>query len=62
VHYAKEEAMTINYVCLSDMHLGQDNSLLTNLVEANAVLDHSAASPVLLALCNGLRELIDCAN
>ncbi len=54
--------MTINYVCLSDMHLGQDNSLLTNLVQADAALDHSDASPVLKALCKGLRELISLAN
>jgi hypothetical protein len=54
--------MTINYVCLSDMHLGQDNSLLTNLIAANAILDHSSASPVMKALCDALRELIERAN
>ncbi|MGO9146162.1 MAG: metallophosphoesterase [Desulfomonilia bacterium] len=54
--------MTIKYVCLSDMHLGQDNSLLTNLIEANAVLDHSSASPVMKALCDALQELIEHAN
>ena len=54
--------MTIKYVCLSDMHLGQDNSLLTNLIEADAVLDHSSASPVMKALCDALQELIEHAN
>jgi hypothetical protein len=54
--------MTIHYVCISDMHLGQDNSLLTNLATADAALDHSDASPVLKALCTGLRELIGLAN
>ena len=39
--------MTIKYVCLSDMHLGQDNSLLTNLIEDNGVLDHNSAKGTL---------------
>jgi len=54
--------LKIKYVCLSDMHLGQDNSLLTNLLVADSSLDNSSASPVLQSLCDGLRESIKNAN
>ncbi|MGC8490366.1 MAG: metallophosphoesterase [Syntrophobacteraceae bacterium] len=49
----------IRYVCLSDMHLGAANSLLTNLKTASSDTDPSAPSPVLLKLVECLRELIE---
>lgn len=48
----------IRYVCLSDMHLGQDDSILTNLNADLTGIDVSRPSPALEALCSGLRELI----
>lgn len=48
----------IRYVCLSDMHLGEEDSLLTNLKVASPELDHSAPSPVMKLLVECLRELI----
>jgi len=48
----------IRYVCLSDMHLGAQNSLLTNLTPNNKSSDTSVASPVLTALIECLKELI----
>jgi UDP-2,3-diacylglucosamine pyrophosphatase LpxH len=48
----------IRYVCLSDMHLGAQNSLLTNLTPNNLSSDTSVASPVLEALVECLRVLI----
>ena len=48
----------IRYVCLSDMHLGAQNSLLTNLTPNNATSDPSVASPVLTSLVECLRELL----
>ena len=48
----------IRYVCLSDMHLGAQNSLLTNLTPNNKSSDTSVASPVLTALVECLKELI----
>ena len=48
----------IRYVCLSDMHLGASNSLLTNLETASTHPDPTQASPVLRQLVACLRELI----
>ncbi len=48
----------IRYVCLSDMHLGQDNSLLTNLKEASPKRNNGEASPVLKEFSGCLRDLI----
>jgi UDP-2,3-diacylglucosamine pyrophosphatase LpxH len=48
----------IKYVCLSDMHLGAQNSLLTNLEPNNQKSDTRVASPVLRGLIECLRELI----
>ncbi len=48
----------IRYVCLSDMHLGAQNSLLTNLTPNNKSSDTSVASPVLAALVECLKELV----
>ncbi len=48
----------IRYVCLSDMHLGAETSLLTNLKIASDELDPSEPSPVLKQLVVCLRWLI----
>ena len=48
----------IRYVCLSDMHLGAQNSLLTNLTNNNLSSNTSVASPVLTSLVDCLRSLI----
>ncbi len=48
----------IHYVCLSDMHLGADDSVLTN-IQANSIeTDTTGPSPVLTQLVTCLRELI----
>jgi len=48
----------IRYVCLSDMHLGAQNSLLTNLTANNLSSDTSVPSPVLTSLVTCLKTLI----
>jgi hypothetical protein len=48
----------IRYVCISDMHLGAETSLLTNLETASDNIDASKASPVLEKLVDCLRWLI----
>ncbi len=48
---------SIRWVCISDLHLGALNSLLTNVTEDGERVDGSAASPVLTALCECLRSL-----
>lgn len=48
----------LKYVVLSDMHLGAENSLLTNLVSDGYETDNSKASPVLIGLVNCLKEII----
>ena len=47
----------IRYVCLSDLHLGEEDSLLTNIDEAGRV-DTVSPSPVLLRLTDCLAELL----
>ena len=47
----------IRYVCLSDMHLGAETSLLTNL-SPDGKIDPLHPSPLLNGLVNCLRELI----
>ena len=47
----------IRWVCISDLHLGALNSLLTNVTTDGERVDASAASPVLVALCECLRSL-----
>ena len=51
----------IKYVCLSDMHLGAENSLLTKMTEDCADTEPSKTSPVLEQLVECLRALI-CHN
>ena len=48
----------IRYVCLSDMHLGEEDSLLTNLKAAGADIDPTQASPVMIGLVKCLRHII----
>ena len=49
----------IRYVCLSDMHLGEEDSLLTNLKVDGSGVDPTQASPVLIGLVACLRDLVD---
>lgn len=48
----------IRYVCLSDMHLGEEDSLLTNLKTASTDTDPTQPSPVMEHLVQCLRNLI----
>ena len=48
----------IRYVCLSDMHLGADNSVLTPIKPNSIEVDTSQPSAVLIQLVSCLRELI----
>ncbi len=48
----------IRYVCLSDMHLGAEASLLTNMPPGSTQADPLNASPVLQGLVECLRYLI----
>ncbi|MBL7186557.1 MAG: metallophosphoesterase [Phycisphaerae bacterium] len=48
----------IAYVCFSDMHLGEEDSLLTNLREASSDTDTRRPSAVLKELVKCLRSLV----
>ncbi len=48
----------IHYVCLSDMHLGEEDSLLTNLKTDSTDIDPTKPSPVMKQLVECLRELV----
>jgi metallophosphoesterase superfamily enzyme len=48
----------IKYVVVSDLHMGAENSLMTNLKPGTYVTDNSKASPVLEKLITCLREVI----
>lgn len=48
----------IRYVCLSDMHLGEEDSLLTNLKTASTDTDPTRPSPVMRQLVECLKYLI----
>jgi hypothetical protein len=48
---------SIRWVCISDLHLGALNSLLTHVTPGGERVDNSAPSPVLTALCECLRSL-----
>ncbi|MFP3871229.1 MAG: metallophosphoesterase, partial [Syntrophobacteria bacterium] len=48
----------IRYVCLSDMHLGEEDSLLTNMKVARNETEPGEPSPVLSSLVECLRDLI----
>lgn len=49
----------IRYVCLSDTHFGEEDSLLTNLKTASTEIDYAKPSPVLEQLVACLRKLIE---
>ncbi|MEK7397142.1 MAG: metallophosphoesterase [Candidatus Poribacteria bacterium] len=51
----------IRYVCLSDMHLGEKDSLLTNLNDKGAI-DTKKASPVMEQLVKCLKYIISESN
>jgi hypothetical protein len=48
----------IRYVCLSDTHFGEEDSLLTNLKTASTDTEPSQPSPVMEQLVACLRYLI----
>jgi len=48
----------IQYICISDLHLGADNSLLTHLGPKIGDVDPYRPSEVLEGLANCLRELV----
>src|SRR5437763_15495487 len=48
----------IRYVCLSDMHLAADNSVLTRIQPDSIEIDPTQPDPVLSQLVACLRELI----
>lgn len=48
----------IRYVVFSDMHLGAENSILTNLVPETYETDTSKASPVMIKMVECLRNII----
>jgi hypothetical protein len=48
----------VRYICLSDLHLGADNSLLNRLGSQPGGVDASKPSEILLQLANCLRELV----
>jgi UDP-2,3-diacylglucosamine pyrophosphatase LpxH len=47
----------IQWVCVSDLHLGALNSLLTNVTADGERVDGTTPSPVLTALCDCIRSL-----
>jgi len=49
----------VRYVCFSDLHLGEEDSLLTNLATASTVVDPSEPSPVLEKLIGLFRDIVD---
>jgi hypothetical protein len=49
----------IRYVCLSDMHLGADNSILTAIKPDSIAIDATTPSPVLSQFVACLRTLIE---
>ncbi len=48
---------SIRWVCISDLHLGALNSLLTNVSSDGERCDNTCPSPVLTALCECLHAL-----
>jgi hypothetical protein len=48
----------IRYICLSDTHFGEEDSLLTNLKTASTDTDPTQPSPVMVQLVECLRSLI----
>ncbi|MBL4636817.1 MAG: metallophosphoesterase [Kofleriaceae bacterium] len=54
----KPNTTDIRYVCLSDMHLGDEDSLLTSLRTDRYECDQNRASPVLVELIACLKDLV----
>jgi hypothetical protein len=52
----------IRYVCISDLHLGEEDSVLTNLQTASSTVDASKPSPAMEHLVECLRDLIKKAS
>jgi len=48
----------ITHVCLSDMHLGEEDSLLTNLIAGSSTVDPKSPSPVLVQLVECLKLVL----
>lgn len=48
----------IRYVIFSDMHLGAENSILTNLAENSSETDTTKPSPVMIKMIECLRDII----
>ncbi len=48
----------IKYVCLSDTHFGEEDSLLTNLKTASSEIDPNSPSPVMEELVKCLKSII----
>lgn len=48
----------VRYVCLSDLHFGAQNSLLTHIPEGSVIADPMTASPTLIAFVDCLEALI----
>lgn len=48
----------VRYVCMSDLHLGEEDSLLTNLKTASSETDPVDPSPVMIHLVESLKELL----
>ncbi|MCL6284170.1 hypothetical protein M3P21_11600 [Ruegeria sp. 2012CJ41-6] len=49
----------IRYICLSDMHFGADNSILTRLTSTDGAVDSNHPSDLLVQLVGCLRHLIN---
>jgi UDP-2,3-diacylglucosamine pyrophosphatase LpxH len=50
---------SIRWVCLSDVHFGEEDSLLTAVDEERYACDHRRPSRVLESLCAGLRAVVE---
>lgn len=48
----------VRYVCLSDLHFGEDHSLFSNLSAAGSKVDYSQPSPVMVQFVNCLRTIL----
>src|SRR3954469_6548845 len=57
-HVLQYEAMPPRYVCLSDLHLGAENSLLSNVAAGDTTVDLSEPSGVLVQLVDALAALV----
>lgn len=48
----------VRYVCLSDLHFGEDHSLFSNLATPGSTVDYSKPSPVMVQFVNCLRTIL----